>query len=56
MYVLQDSVTSVVVLGWEITAGSVDGTVRRFDVRIGRQYIDEVHHPVTSVAVTGDNA
>lgn len=51
---LQDSVTSVVVRGWEIIAGSVDGTVRRFDIRIGRMYTDAVHHPVTSVAVSHD--
>eukprot|EP00798_Chlamydomonas_sp_ICE-L_P031457 gene31457-6640_t len=35
-YDQHDSVTSVSVLGWEITAGSVDGCVRRFDVRMGR--------------------
>lgn len=51
---VQDSVTSVVVRGWEITAGSVDGTVRRFDVRMGRVYVDELHQPVTSVAVSRD--
>jgi mitogen-activated protein kinase organizer 1 len=50
----QDSVTSVLVHGWEIIAGSVDGTVRRFDVRMGRAYTDEVHHPVTSVAASHD--
>mmetsp|Transcript_2633 Transcript_2633/g.4479 ORF Transcript_2633/g.4479 Transcript_2633/m.4479 type:complete len:314 (+) Transcript_2633:27-968(+) len=54
MKAFKDSVTSVMVRGWEITAGSVDGTVRRFDVRMGRMYVDELHHPVTSVAVSGD--
>lgn len=46
--------TSVVVHGWEIIAGSVDGTVRRFDVRMGRVYTDDVQHPVTSVATSHD--
>ncbi len=44
----------MVVRGCEITAGSVDGTVRRFDVRMGRVYVDELQHPITSVAVSGD--
>lgn len=33
----------------EILAGSVDGAVRRFDVRMGRLFTDELHHPVTCV-------
>lgn len=33
----------------EILAGSVDGCVRRFDVRMGRMFTDELHHPVTCV-------
>lgn len=51
---LQDSVTSVVVLGHEIVAGSVDGSVRRFDIRMGRMYVDELAHPVTCVAMSHD--
>lgn len=39
----------------DIVAGSVDGTVRRFDVRLGRLVTDLVHHPVTSVAATKDS-
>lgn len=50
----RDSVTSVMVGETEILAGSVDGTVRRFDVRIGAVYTDELHHPVTSIAMSYD--
>ncbi len=46
--------TSVVVRGWEIVASSVDGTVRRFDVRLGRMYVDELHHPITCVSASHD--
>ncbi len=46
--------TTVAVHEAEIFAGSVDGTVRRFDLRMGRTYTDDVHHAVTSVAVTRD--
>lgn len=49
-----DSVTSVAVHESDIVAGSVDGTIRRFDVRMGRQYIDQLHHPITSVALSHD--
>lgn len=38
----------------DIIAGSVDGTVRRFDVRMGDLITDLVHHPVTSVTATND--
>lgn len=49
----RDSVTSVAVTPrGDIFAGSVDGTVRRFDVRAGRAVTDLVHHPVTCVAVS----
>ena len=50
-----DSVTSVMVTSrGDIVGGSVDGTVRRFDVRMGRAVTDLVHHPVTSLATTKD--
>lgn len=39
----------------DIVAGSVDGTVRRFDVRHGAVVTDLVHHPVTFVQVSNDN-
>ncbi|GAX77764.1 hypothetical protein CEUSTIGMA_g5207.t1 [Chlamydomonas eustigma] len=54
MKVFQDSVTSVAVHTHDIVAGSVDGTVRRFDIRMGRMYTDTLHHPVTSVALSHD--
>lgn len=38
----------------EIVAGSVDGTVRRFDVRMGLEVSDSVGAAVTSVSVSGD--
>eukprot|EP00955_Chlamydomonas_euryale_P047488 353698-Chlamydomonas_euryale.AAC.7 len=50
----QDSVTSVTCNGSDVIAGSVDGTVRRFDVRMGRAYADQVHAPVTCVATSHD--
>mmetsp|Transcript_19005 Transcript_19005/g.56607 ORF Transcript_19005/g.56607 Transcript_19005/m.56607 type:complete len:327 (-) Transcript_19005:357-1337(-) len=52
--VFQDSVTSVTCNGSDVIAGSVDGTVRRFDVRMGRAYADQVHAPVTCVATSHD--
>jgi mitogen-activated protein kinase organizer 1 len=50
----QDDVTSVAASGHEILGGSVDGTLRRFDIRVGRAYCDDVRHPVTSAVFTGD--
>jgi WD40 repeat protein len=50
----QDSVTSVACRGPDIVAASVDGTVRVFDVRMGRTYTDTLHHPVTSVVLSHD--
>jgi len=38
----------------DILAGSVDGSIRRFDLRLGRLVTDIVHHPVTCVAATQD--
>lgn len=35
-------------------AGSVDGTVRRFDIRMGRVYSDNLHNAVTSIALSHD--
>lgn len=52
--ILQDSVTAVVVSNSDIIACSVDGSVRRFDMRMGRMYVDELHHPVTSCAISHD--
>ncbi len=38
----------------EIIAGGVDGTVRRFDVRMGMEVSDALGAPVTCVAVSHD--
>lgn len=46
--------TSVVALPHAILAGSVDGTLRRWDVRMGRAYSDDVQHPVASLALSRD--
>lgn len=51
---LQDDVTSVLAVGPAILASSVDGCVRRFDVRMGRVYTDDLHHSVASLAITHD--
>jgi mitogen-activated protein kinase organizer 1 len=50
----QDDVTSVLSVGPAILAGSVDGILRRFDVRMGRIYSDELHHPIAELALTHD--
>ena len=52
----KDSISSVLVAGWEVLAGCVDGRVRTYDVRQGRCVVDVVGHPVTSLAGTKDNA
>jgi mitogen-activated protein kinase organizer 1 len=52
----RDSVSSVVVVGWEVLAGSVDGRVRTYDVRMGRCVVDVVGWAVTALARTGDGA
>ena len=36
-------------------AGSVDGTVRRFDARAGCLFTDDLGQSVTSIAISGDN-
>ncbi|KAK8017437.1 WD domain-containing protein [Apiospora rasikravindrae] len=52
----KDAVTSVLVLGPEVVAGSVDGRVRSYDVRMGRCVTDVVspRHGVTSLCATRD--
>lgn len=55
MRAFADSVTSVTVTKEaEIVAGSVDGTVCCFDVRMGLQLADDIGAPVTSVSVSHD--
>lgn len=48
-----DSVMSVCLTKTEIIAGSVDGTVRTFDIRIGRYELDYLHakHAFATVLV-----
>lgn len=48
----KDAVSSVLVLGHEIVAGSVDGRVRSYDIRMGRCTVDVVGYSVTSLAAT----
>lgn len=50
----RDAISSVLVRGPEILAGSVDGRVRAYDVRTGRVVTDVVGASVTSLALTRD--
>lgn len=38
----------------EILGSSVDGTVRRFDIRMGCMYVDQLGAPVTAMALSHD--
>ncbi|KAJ0117724.1 WD repeat domain-containing protein 83 [Diaporthe amygdali] len=49
-----DAISSVVVRGAEIVAGSVDGRVRCYDVRAGRVTTDVIGASVTNLCLTGD--
>lgn len=49
-----DAISSVVVRGAEIVAGSVDGRVRSYDVRTGKVTADVVGASVTSLCLTRD--
>lgn len=49
-----DSVTAVAVRGAEVVAGSVDGRVRSYDVRMGRVTTDVVGASVTSLCLARD--
>lgn len=49
-----DAISSVVVRGAEIVAGSVDGRVRCYDVRVGKVTADVVGASVTSLCLTRD--
>ncbi|KAI5242709.1 WD40 repeat-like protein [Aureobasidium subglaciale] len=51
----KDAVSSISVSGAEILAGSVDGRVRCYDVRMGVVDQDVLSHPVTSVTPTVNN-
>lgn len=50
----RDSVSAIVVKDEEIIAGSVDGRVRSYDVRMGLCTEDTMPAAVTSVQITGD--
>ena len=46
--------TSISSCSADIVAGSVDGSVRRFDVRAGACWVDAIGSPVTCVAISND--
>jgi mitogen-activated protein kinase organizer 1 len=50
----RDGITSVVVRGPEIIAGSVDGRVRTYDARMGECITDIIGASVTSLSLTRD--
>ncbi|XP_068658981.1 uncharacterized protein [Aristolochia californica] len=49
-----DSVMSVCLTKTEIIAGSVDGTVRTFDIRIGRETVENLGQPVNCISISND--
>ncbi|TXG60489.1 hypothetical protein EZV62_015062 [Acer yangbiense] len=49
-----DSVMSVCLTKTEIIGGSVDGTVRTFDIRIGRELSDDLGQPVNCISLSND--
>ncbi|KAJ7287919.1 hypothetical protein O6H91_11G021900 [Diphasiastrum complanatum] len=49
-----DSVMAIRVTKTEIIAGSVDGSVRTFDIRVGKEVIDQLWQPVNSIALSND--
>lgn len=49
-----DAISSVVVRGPEVVAGSVDGRVRCYDVRVGKVTADVIGASVTSLCLTRD--
>lgn len=50
-----DSVMSVCLTKSEIVAGSVDGTVRTFDIRMGREISDNLGQPVNCISLSNDS-
>jgi mitogen-activated protein kinase organizer 1 len=50
----KDAVTAIVVRASEIVAGSVDGRVRSYDVRMGRTVTDVIGASITSLSLTRD--
>ncbi|XP_010520179.1 PREDICTED: WD repeat domain-containing protein 83 [Tarenaya hassleriana] len=49
-----DTVMSVVLTKTEIIGGSVDGTVRTFDIRNGREFSDNLGQPVNCISMSND--
>jgi len=52
----KDSVMALYIGTYEILAGSVDGCVRVYDVRLGQLRTDTLGSPVDSVSLSGDEA
>ncbi|CAG8495666.1 7287_t:CDS:2 [Ambispora gerdemannii] len=50
----KDSVASLQVSDYEIITGSVDGNIRRYDLRAGALLTDLISQPITSVCFSGD--
>uniref|UniRef100_A0A2C9UY57 Uncharacterized protein n=1 Tax=Manihot esculenta TaxID=3983 RepID=A0A2C9UY57_MANES len=50
----QDSVMSVCLTKTEMIAGIVDGTVRTFDIRIGREILNALGKPVNCISMSND--
>jgi mitogen-activated protein kinase organizer 1 len=50
----KDSIASICLSDHEILTGSVDGKVRRYDIRFGKLYADTIGKPVTSVSFSRD--
>ncbi|KAI0124272.1 WD repeat domain-containing protein [Xylariales sp. AK1849] len=50
----RDAITAVCVRGAEVVAGSVDGRIRTYDVRMGRCVTDLIGPSVTSLCLTKD--
>eukprot|EP00668_Euglena_longa_P012517 GGOE01014972.1.p1 GENE.GGOE01014972.1~~GGOE01014972.1.p1 ORF type:complete len:310 (+),score=46.27 GGOE01014972.1:62-931(+) len=50
----KDSVTSVHIIDFSIATGCVDGYVRTFDVRQGKEMVECILRPITNVQVSAD--
>ncbi|XP_015791163.1 WD repeat domain-containing protein 83 isoform X3 [Tetranychus urticae] len=50
----KDSITSIAVSNYEIITGSLDGKVRRYDLRKGQLNVDDQSSPVNYVSLTKD--
>ncbi|XP_048473880.1 WD repeat domain-containing protein 83 [Rhincodon typus] len=51
----KDGISSVKVSDHEILSGSVDGRVRRYDLRMGQLFADFIGSPITSVCFSKDS-